>query len=206
MHGIRNIILDLGGVVVNIDTDRCYRQLSNISDIALSGMYSIAQNDPVFTQFEKGLIDRNVFYKHVLSLSPNRFSQKDFEKAWNSIIVDIPKSNLDFIERLSKKYRVFALSNTNEMHIERVNNIIQKQYGKPDLNPWFEQVYLSFETGMAKPALACYTSILKNNNLKPDETLFVDDTPGHVEAAKSLGLMTSTVMPGRDIHEILKFF
>jgi glucose-1-phosphatase len=206
IQGIRNIIFDLGGVVVNIDPERSYRQMSNLANIPQTELLRKINNDPLFEQFEKGLIDRNQLYNHVLSLAENPFNQPDFEKAWNAMIVDIPQKNLGLIKRLKNNCRVFALSNTNEIHIEHVNGLMQKHYGKPNLNTWFENVYLSFEVGMVKPHRKFFEFVLHKNDLNPSETLFIDDTQQHVEAAKNLGIQVMTVKPGRDIHKIFKFF
>ena len=51
---------------------------------------------------------------------------------------------------------------------------------------------------MRKPNPEFFNFILQENNLIASETLFIDDTQQHIEAAKSLGIHTFLFHPGKD--------
>ena len=126
--------------------------------------------------------------------------------AWNAILLDFPKHRLTFLKNLvaSKKYRLFLLSNTNELHI----SWIQKNWGMDlynDFKNCFEQFYLSHEINFRKPNTDIYNFVLKENSLKATETLFVDDLKENTESAKTLGLHVWNLIPGKeDVIDLLK--
>ena len=121
------------------------------------------------------------------------------KKAWNSILRDFPEHRLQFIQKLAseKKYRLFLLSNTNDLHI----SWIQERWGIDLYNQFkncFEAFYLTHEINFRKPNLDIYQFVLKKHNLKATETFFIDDTKENTEAAKSIGLKVWNLTPGKE--------
>jgi len=95
---------------------------------------------------------------------------------------------IEILKRVKKTHRIFLLSNTNDIHIKYINNYLQKEYAMPDLTSLFEKTYLSYEIGMRKPDAEIFEFVLKENDLIPSETLFIDDSVQHIETARKLGL------------------
>ena len=113
--------------------------------------------------------------------------KKDLVFAWNAILLDFPQKRLDFLKELSasKKYRLFLLSNTNDLHIKSVQNSLGDEFYNEFKN-CFEQFYLSHEINFRKPDAEIYEFVLNENNLIADETLFVDDLKENTDAANTI--------------------
>ena len=123
----------------------------------------------------------------------------------NAILLDFPLHRLEFLKELnaSKKYRLFLLSNTNELHI----SWIQNDWGIELYNEFkrcFEQFYLSHEIQMRKPNSNIFEFVLNENNLQAKETIFIDDTQENTDAAKELGIHVWNNNPlTEDVIELL---
>lgn len=195
---IKNIVFDFGDIFINLDKKLFAEELQKIH---------ISQESeemlPILQQYEMGLVSTDkflTFFEERLSVS-----QDQLKKAWNSILLDFPKERLRFIQNLSesKKYRLFLLSNTNDLHI----SWIQKNWGMEQYNAFkicFEQFYLSHEINLRKPNNNIYEFVLTTNKLAPKETLFIDDTKENTDAAKALGIHIWNLKPGKeDVLELL---
>lgn len=195
---IKNIVFDFGDIFINLDKKLFAEELQKIH---------IPQESeellPILQQYEMGLVSTDkflTFFEERLSVS-----QDQLKKAWNSILLDFPKERLRFIQNLSesKKYRLFLLSNTNDLHI----SWIQKNWGMEQYNAFkicFEQFYLSHEINLRKPNNNIYEFVLTTNKLAPKETLFIDDTKENTDAAKALGIHIWNLKPGKeDVLELL---
>ena len=185
MHNIKNIILDLGGVLINLD----YNKLNDrLGILGLSNTFSKSEQIELFDKLEEGKISEKDFIRAFNRLTEANHNRQTIINAWNSILLDFPIERLELLKHLGQKYRLFLFSNTNSMHIREVYNIINRAYGIKNLNHYFEKIYLSNELGIRKPKTDGFDYILKDNNLKRNETLFIDDSPQHVEGAKKAGL------------------
>ena len=195
---IKNIVFDFGDIFINLDKKLFAEELHKIH---------ISQESeemlPILQQYEMGLVSTDEF----LTFFEERLhvSQDKVKRAWNSILLDFPKERLRFIQNLSesKKYRLFLLSNTNDLHI----SWIQKNWGMELYKAFkicFEQFYLSHEINLRKPNNNIYEFVLTSNDLAPKETLFIDDTKENTDAAKALGIHIWNLKPGKeDVLELL---
>lgn len=195
---IKNIVFDFGDIFINLDKKLFAEELQKIHISQESEeMLSILQ------QYEMGLVSTDKF----LTFFEERLhvSQDKLKRAWNSILLDFPKERLRFIQNLSesKKYRLFLLSNTNDLHI----SWIQQNWGMEQYKAFkicFEQFYLSHEINLRKPNNNIYEFVLTSNDLEPKETLFIDDTKENTDAAKALGIHIWNLKPGKeDVLELL---
>jgi len=185
MENIKNIILDLGGVLINLD----YNKISdNLSLLGLSGTFSKTKQIELFNKLEEGKVSEKDFLIEFNRLAKANHNHLDIIKAWNSILLDFPLERIELLALLKEKYRLFLFSNTNTLHIKEVYNILNNTHGIKNLNHFFENIYLSNELGIRKPKVEGFNYIIKTNGLNPNETLFIDDSPQHVEAAKKAGI------------------
>jgi putative hydrolase of the HAD superfamily len=104
-----------------------------------------------------------------------------------------------------KKYKTFLLSNTNEIHYNAYSKILERQLGKTSLSNFFDKQYLSHELGMQKPDTEIFRLVIEENGLLPDETLFIDDSPQHIEGARKAGLKTHW-LKDNDLHKFMKAY
>jgi epoxide hydrolase-like predicted phosphatase len=186
----KNIIFDLGGVILNIDYSVLIRSFAALGIENFEEHFSKAQQEKFFDLYEKGLITSEEFCERLKKHCKPGVTNKDIEDAWNSMLLDLPQKRMDLLLRLRKEYRTFLLSNTNDIHMHWIYNYLSETFGIKDFNGCFEKVYLSYKLHMRKPDAEIFEFVLKENNLKPEETFFIDDSPQHLEGAKKLGIQT----------------
>jgi putative hydrolase of the HAD superfamily len=189
---IKNIIFDFGDIFINLDKEATFKELAKLGvDQITKEMMAVAH------QYEKGEISTNDF----IEFFHQKFDidKSDLIRAWNAILLDFPKHRLQFLKELEagKKYRLFLLSNTNEMHIKWIqNNWGSKLY--EEFKDCFEQFYLSHEIHFRKPNADIYQFVLQENKLKAEETFFIDDTLENTVAAEKLGIHVWNLIPGKE--------
>ena len=190
---IKNIIFDFGDIFINLDKEAIYVEFKKL------GLKEATQDlVDVYHQYEKGLISTEAFVAFYVNKFPFLKPQEVVD-AWNSILKDIPKRRLKFVKDLaaSGEYRLFLLSNTNDLHISWIQNDWgMAQYS--EFKACFEQFYLSHEIHFRKPDANIYEFVLEQNNLVADETLFVDDLKENTDAANTLGIHTWNLIPGEE--------
>ncbi len=207
MEGIKNIIFDLGNVIINIDSNRTVNAMKEMGFDNFEESYTLLRQSDLFDFLEKGLITPEKFHIDLQAHFNNHVSAAKIDDAWNAMLLDFPKKRIKLLQNLKSKYRLFLLSNTNIIHYHKYNQDLKYQYGI-ELKSLFEKVYYSFDMGMRKPDLEVFKYVIKDSNLKPIETLFVDDSAENIESANKLGLKTLfiDVSRGDDITQKLKSF
>lgn len=205
MHkNIKNVIFDLGGVIINIDmplTFKAFAQLAPNKDIP---NYTYNYQAPIFKQYEVGAISSAEFRDGLRDLIGEPLTDTQIDDAWNAMLLDIPAQRMDLLLDLKEQYRTFLFSNTNAIHYDAFNKVVESEFGEPTLDKYFERTYYSHIMQQRKPDAASFRTILDDNGLLATETLFLDDTPGHLEGAKTLGIQTELVSPENDILTIFK--
>jgi glucose-1-phosphatase len=186
----KNIIFDLGGVVLNIDYMLAVRAFNELGLQGFEQFFSQAQQKELFDLYEKGQISSVDFRKELKKYCKPEVKDMTIDEAWNNMLLDLPIERLDLLKRFKQTHRTFLLSNTNEIHIDTFNLYLQKNFNIPDLSGHFEKLYLSYKVGMRKPDAEIFELVLSENNLNPSDTLFIDDSIQHIETAKNLGIGT----------------
>jgi putative hydrolase of the HAD superfamily len=185
------IIFDFGDVFINLN-----KKLTTDSFKKL-GLESWNDNlENLNFQFEVGAISETAFLEGIQKEIPNA-SIENIKTAWNTILADFPKYRLDFVKKLSQEYRLFLLSNTDAIHISNFEKNIGQIYYK-EFYACFEKIYFSFELGLRKPDPAIYTHVLKEQKLKSESTLFVDDKKENTDAAAALGINVWELQVGQE--------
>lgn len=185
---VRNIIFDLGGVLLNINYQLTIDAFISLGIEDFHNLYSQANQSNLFDGFEKGDISTEDFIKGIKSYLPKNISEKDVVDAWNAMLLDLPKERLDFLFELKSDYNTVLLSNTNAIHIDYFHQQLYEVYGKSSLAPYFNEVYFSCDLGMRKPDAEIFETICSNEGFDPAETLFIDDSIQHIEGAASIGI------------------
>ena len=194
---IDTIIFDFGDIFINLDKQ------ATIDGLERLGLSSWNEDlDQLNISFEKGQISRDAFLLGIQKQIPNA-TIDEILMAWNAVLLDFPLYRLEFLQLLSKKFRLFLLSNTDAIHIDHFE---QREgasfYG--DFYQCFEKVYFSYEMGMRKPDAEIYTTVINRHELAPKRTLFVDDKKDNTDAAKALGLHVWNLQVGKeDVIELL---
>lgn len=185
---IKNIIFDLGGVLLNIDYQATINAFKKLGMKDFDEFFTQAAQHQLFDRLDKGEISPVAFRNELRRLSGLEVSDEEIDSAWNAMLLDLPAKRLALLERVGKRYRTFLLSNTNSIHYPAYMDYLNRHYGIADLSALFNKQYLSFQVGMRKPDREIYTHVLSDQALQAGETLFIDDSFQHVEGAREAGL------------------
>lgn len=186
---IRNIILDLGGVIINLDQQKPFAAFKQLFAANYAEIEAAFVQNNLFNEFEIGKVSADEFVLFFLNYNPT-INVNSIKKIWNSMLLDIPKERIELIRKLTLNYNIFLLSNTNEIHLEHINNCLFDVYKITSINSMFKKAYFSNEIGLRKPNPKIFKLVLEENNLIASETLFVDDSIEHIKTAQKLGLHT----------------
>lgn len=194
---IKTIIFDFGDVFLTLDKSATSKHLKQ---------QGIAEFDSelikINAAYEKGLISTDEFIQHYTQRF-DKLSPEKFKDAWNSILIEFPRQRLEFLKKLkaSESFKLILLSNTNELHIDWVKTNISVF---EEFRSCFDVFYLSHEIHFRKPDAEIFEFVLKENNLTPQETLFIDDTLEHTLTAKEIGIHTWHLKAGEE--EVAQLF
>jgi glucose-1-phosphatase len=206
-RSIKNIIFDLGGVILNINYQLTIKEFENLGVKNFEILFSQAQQVGLFDELEKGLISPQEFRDGIRNITKLKISDKDIDFAWNAMLLDFPSHRLELLGKIKNNYRTFLLSNTNSIHLIVYNNILKSTFGLENLSVYFEKEYYSHLIQKRKPNANAFEQILDENNLEPNETLFIDDSIQHVEGARELGILAYhlNIPKGESIEQLFAF-
>lgn len=185
---MKAVIFDFGGVLINIDYQAPRRAFEALGYSEFGNSYSQAEQQEVFDWLETGKINEAQFYDEIRRLSKLSLSDQQIRTAWDSILLDLPDDRLALLRPLNDNgIDCFLLSNTNQLHIQTIYQGLENR-GIDNFTQNFKKVYLSFECGTRKPDPYFFELLLNENNLQPEDCLFIEDSIQHREAAKKLGI------------------
>jgi len=202
LEKIEAVIFDLGGVLINLDYERTSEAFKQLGMTHFDETYSQLQQTDLFDRFEIGEISSFHFINRVLDQLPAGISGNKVVHAWNAMILDFPVERLEWLLKLKQEKRIFLLSNTNTLHMEKVRRSLESAVGHQRLEDYFETVYLSCEMGMRKPHPEIFQHVCRVESLDPATTLFIDDTLQHVEGARKTGLNAIHLEKGRAVQSV----
>lgn len=204
MQHIKNIIFDLGGVIINLDTNKTIAEFNKLSYMPFEAIYTQTGQSELFDSFDKGQISTEEFFNDLRKQI--RYTGPDYEllRAWNAMLLDVPEKRLDVLVTMKQNYNTYLLSNTCEPHIAAFEHDLYLKHGVKNFNDYFDEVYYSCRLGMRKPNKEIFEFVLKANDLKPEETVFIDDSLQHVKGAGECGISSFLLPKNQEIGEFLK--
>ena len=203
MSEIKNIIFDLGGVILNLDYSKTADEFKKIGILHFKDLYSQKKQTLLFDDFEKGKIQPGEFISSLNDSENLKIKEIDFINAWNAMLLEISTEKLEFIYRLKKDYKIFLLSNTNEIHINKFESNLKKNNMLDQFYKCFDKIYYSSRMGKRKPDENCFNQVLEENGLLAENTLFIDDTTQHILGAKEVGLNTFHLEKNKSIIDLV---
>jgi putative hydrolase of the HAD superfamily len=182
---VKTLILDLGGVLFDIDYHRTQEAFRSIGFTDVEKQYSQLQQTTIFDDLETGKTTPEEFCNQLRSATGIEATNDAIFDAWNAMLLQIPQQSIDFVKSLKGQYDLYLLSNTNEIHLGAIMNHFPSYQGLEEL---FDRVYYSCRIGMRKPNADIFEYVLSDIGVKAEEAIFIDDSPQHVEGAKSVGI------------------
>ncbi|MCW0483789.1 HAD family hydrolase [Gaoshiqia sediminis] len=198
---VKNIIFDLGGVLLDIDPDlsiEAFRKLG-MPDLIKPGGWGY--HHEVFLNMEQGLLSDDEFRNGIRALLPRPVSSELIDEAWCAMIIDFPLQKVQLLQKLQADYRLYLFSNTNSIHITCFHQLFREKFNF-SLSDLFVKDYYSSEIGLRKPSLESFGFVLNDAGLLPAETLFIDDSGKNIEGAQQAGMQTVHFTPGMELSAI----
>lgn len=200
---IKNVLIDFGGVLIDLDRRRCIEQFRQLGLHGVDGLLHDCQQQGFFQLHEKGLITDADFRDRIRSLAGTPLDDADIDKAWNSFLGTIPVYKLDFLLELRKRYRLCLLSNTNAIHWDYACATAFRAAGH-QVEDYFDRIYLSYQMKMVKPDTEIFRAVLADADIRPEETLFLDDSETNCQSAQALGIHTYTPQAHEDWRHLFQ--
>ncbi|HBN63822.1 MULTISPECIES: HAD family phosphatase [Duncaniella] len=203
---IKNLLFDLGGVIMDLDRDHCVRAFERLGMKDADDFLGVYGQKGAFLALESGKIDADEFHRQVRPMIDRpEVSDEEIDNAFNEFLVGIPVARLEALRALRKDYKIYLLSNTNPIMI---NSRIAEEFRKEgfEMADYFDGIFTSYEAGCCKPGKEIFDYTEREGHIKPDETLFFDDSQANVDAARSYGFNAVLVKPGDEFKNLLDEF
>lgn len=203
---IRNILFDFGGVLCDIDIPITHARFMAFGPPKEAINPAQEEAGQAFgrlvEQLETGAITPAEFRQSIRNYYRQPLTDEMINDAWNALLLEIPEPRIRLLENIRGQYRIFLLSNSNQIHYDCFVKRFREQFGYADFDALFEKAWFSFRMGMKKPNKEIYSFVLQQHSLVPGETLFIDDTLLNVESAVNLGIKGYHLKPGEEIAHL----
>ena len=200
---IKNLLIDFGGVLIDLDRQRCLDNFQRLGLTDVSHLLDVCHQQGFFSLHERGEIDAAGFRQCIRQVADKPLSDEQIAEARNCFLGTIPTYKLDLLLQLRKKYKVYLLSNTNDIHWEWSCKHVFT-YNGHTVNDFFDRIFLSYEMKLAKPNPDIFRMVSAQAPLSFGETLFIDDSPENCRVANQLGIATYTPKAHEDWSHLFK--
>ncbi len=203
---IRNIIFDFGNVLFDLDLAAFERDMRNLWGENFASAKENLLRERVFELYETGGLSTAEFVGKLCRASDPVLTPQQVSGAWNAIFIGMPQHRFDLLLRLRQRYKVFLLSNINGLHENWIADYMLRGTDncRGDYESrYFDGVYFSHLIRLRKPMLEAFEYVLADAELVAKETVFFDDLPENVEAARQVGIQGIWHEPGTEIEERL---
>jgi putative hydrolase of the HAD superfamily len=204
LAGIKNIVFDLGGVIITLDRDEAVRRFIAAGADDAADLLNPYHQKGIFLELEEGRLSREEFYEAFRRKTGLQTSKEAIDAGWLGFMKEVPLAKLHLLEALRKQnYRLYLLSNTNPVIMEWALSPNFSPEGKP-LDAYFDKLYLSYQMKCVKPGALIFKKMITDSGLTPSETLFVDDGEANVAMAAQLGFKTYQPANGEDLTPLFE--
>jgi len=205
LNGVKNIIFDLGGVLLNIDPKKTIEAFGRLGMEQLIGDKGLSYDHDIFYLMEQGKVTPEEFRNGVRQLISAEVTDDQIDTAWTAMLLDFPANRVELVENLRNNYKIYLFSNTNAIHVKQYHADFRKLHGF-EVSSLFEIDFYSNEIGYRKPSPESFQEIIRLSGINPEESIFIDDSLPNVEAAIGCGLRGYWLEPGQKIEEVFQKF
>ena len=201
MAPVKNILFDLGGVLLNLDVPKTSEAFKHLGITQIDSLFRIGFAASFFKEYETGIISDEEFVERARQLANPGTTNEQIIAAWNVMLLDFPAERVEFLKKLKNKYRLFLFSNTNHIHLLHFHKDFREKYGF-EMDDLFEKAWYSHLIKQRKPDVAAYEYVIKHSNMEAAETLFIDDAQANIEGARLAGLQAFHLTGGKTILDL----
>lgn len=205
LNGVKNIIFDLGGVLLNIDPKKTIEAFGRLGMEQLIGDKGLSYDHDIFYLMEQGKVTPEEFRNGVRQLISAKVTDDQIDAAWTAMLLDFPANRVELVKNLRNNYKIYLFSNTNSIHVAKYHADFRKLHGF-EVSSLFEIDFYSNEIGYRKPSPESFQEIIRLSGINPEESIFIDDSLPNVEAAIGCGLKGYWLEPGQKIEEVFSNF
>lgn len=202
---IENIIFDFGGVIYDIDHEKTKKAFSNLGIKNFEELYGHTIQTRLFEDFEIGEISPKIFRDTIRKYLPKNTSDQEIDAAWNALLIGFKPERLALLEKIGKQYRIFLLSNTNQIHYQYYMGELKTLDYHKKFTAFFEKLYFSHQIGMRKPDAKIFDYVIQDSQIKTEETIFIDDYDLNISAANRAGLNSILLESKQEICDLFTF-
>ena len=204
MKNINSIILDYGNVIFDIDFSKLRQSFIDLGIPDVDAFYGHRAQHALFDAFDKGVLTAAQFRNELRNATANsELSDEAIDAAWNSLLIGVRPGHHELLQQMKTQYRTFLLSNNNEIHYRWIMDYLNREFGLSGNSGFFEKDYYSHLLRMRKPDEEIFNFVLDTHGLDPAATLFVDDSPQHIETAQRLGFQAHLLNPADTLPALL---
>ena len=200
---IRTVIFDLGGVIVDLSPIKTAKSFSTMASIEVEDVFNFYASYAEFHAYEKGQISDAAFRTFIRKTFLQEASDASIDSSWNAMLLGLPAARLAKLDALKNHFHTIALSNTNAIHLKYIDDYLLT--GR-SLDTYFHQTYYSHNVKLRKPETDIYKHVLDHSQLKPEQTVFLDDIVENLEAAQKLGIHTIHITHPDQVLELFKSY
>jgi len=203
LKGVKNIVFDLGGVLLNIDPNRTNEAFAQLGMEQAVDDKGRSYEQEIFYLMEQGKVTSDEFRDGVRKLLPREITNDQIDDAWTAMLIDFPKIRVELLKKLRLECGLYLFSNTNAIHVAKYQSLFRDEHGF-EVNTLFDKLFHSNEIGYRKPSPESYKEIIRLSGIRPEESLFIDDSNTNVKGAIACGLKGYWLQPGQKVEEIFK--
>ncbi len=201
MQQTKAIIFDLGGVLLNIDFQLSEKAFTELGIENFADFFNQFHSNDLFKRLETGMDDQ-LFYDDLRTATGLSLTNEQIRDAWNALLLDYRPDSVALLPKLKEKYKLYLLSNTNEIHLQEFQRRYEAWRPGQAFDDLFDAAYYSHRIGHRKPNASAFEYVLQKHDLVPAETIFIDDSINNIEAAQQLGIQTIHLQPGMKVEEL----
>lgn len=201
--GIKNIIFDFGGVIMDINISKTITAFTDLKIKGLNAEDIISSHKQFLHNLEIGTITPDEFINCIYEEYPaaSSVSDKLIWNAWNSLLQPYDEKRIEMVNRLKDYYNLYLLSNTNFPHRVKFKEIYRRQFGE-NLEDLFIECFYSDEMHLRKPDPEIYRQVVEKARIDPHVTLFIDDNEMNIKSAEKFGLKVYHLTGGEKITDL----
>jgi putative hydrolase of the HAD superfamily len=201
LTGIKNVVFDLGGVIITIDSNEPVRRFKEAGLSNAEELLNAYHQKGIFLELEEGKLSKEEFYDAVRKEAGKYIANEVIDYGWLGFLKEVPGYKIEMLEALRKNYKIYLLSNTNPVIMDWAYSSAFSPQGK-SIDNYFDKIYASYQIGYTKPGHEIYDFMFKDSGMIPTETLFIDDGVANIEMGTKLGMKTYLAKNGEDFRHI----